>query len=90
MVPTAIIVLVFLAAFLLTLWQYFQTDPKRRVLNLRFAMMAGAIVAAIGYPLHNFFFPGDRFASWLSLALGLFWLIVTYYMLRHMPPRDIY
>jgi len=86
----AIIVVVFLAAFLLTFFQYLQTDPKRRVLNLRFAMMAGAIICAIGYPLYNFFSPGDRFASWVLLALGLFLLTVAYYMFRHMPPRDVY
>ncbi len=85
-----IIILLFLAAFLLTVWQYFTIDPKRRVLNLRFVMMVGAIAAAIGYPLFNVGFPGDRHASWLFLALGLFWLASAAYLLRHMPPRETY
>jgi hypothetical protein len=90
MVPMAIIILVFLTVFSLTFWQYFQIDPKRRILNLRFAMMVGAIAGSIGYPIYNFFSPRDRPVSWLLLALGLFWLTMAYYMLRHMPPRDTY
>jgi len=90
MVPTSVIILLFLAAFFLNGWQYYQIDPKRRVLNLRFALMAGATIGAIGYPLINAYDPGDRHASWLFLALGLFWLATAYYLLRRMPPRETY
>ncbi|MGA3401737.1 MAG: hypothetical protein ABSC95_21195 [Acetobacteraceae bacterium] len=85
-----IIILVLLAAFMLTMWQYFTIDPKRRILNLRFVMMVCAIIAAIGYPLFNITYPGDRHASWLFLGLGLLLLVSAYILLRNMPPRDQY
>lgn len=86
----AVIFLVFLAVFLLNCWQYFHIDPKRRVLNMRFVIMTGAVIIDIGYPIYNFLAPYDRPVSWLLLALGLFSLAVGYYMLRNMPPRDVY
>ncbi len=85
-----IIILLFLVAFFLTFWQYFQIDPKRRILNLRFFMMACAVAAAIGYPLFYLGHPGDRHASWLFLGLGLFWVVSAYLLLRRMPPREQY
>jgi hypothetical protein len=90
MVPMTIIILVFLAAFFLIFWQYFQIDAKRRILNLRFFMMVCALAAAVGYPLYDVGYPGDRHASWLLLALALFWLASAYVLLRRMPPREQY
>ncbi|HVC59669.1 MAG TPA: hypothetical protein VND19_04800 [Acetobacteraceae bacterium] len=90
MVPTTVIILLFLVAFFLVTWQYVQIDPRRRILNVRFALMAGAVVTDVGYPIFTFEAPGDRLASWLFLALGLFWLASAYYLLRRMPPRENY
>jgi hypothetical protein len=90
MIPTSVIILLFIAAFLLVLVQYYQIDPKRRVLNLRFALMLGASVGAVSYPLVSFYDPGDRHVSWLFLALGLLWLATAYYLWRRMPPREGY
>jgi hypothetical protein len=90
MVPMFIIILLFLAAFFLITWQYFQIDPKRRIMNLRFLMMVCACAAAIGYPLFNLTHPGDRHASWLFCGLGLFWLVSAWFLLRNMPPREQY
>jgi len=87
MVPRFIIILLFIAAFLVTGWQYNRIDAKRRVLNLRFALMIGAIVGALGYNFINQIFPDNRHASWLFLALGLFWLATAYHLLRRMPVR---
>ena len=61
--------------------------PQRRVLNLRFALMVGAIAGAIGYIFFSQFHPDNRHASWLFLALGLLWLATAYHLLRRMPVR---
>lgn len=90
MVPTSIISLLFVAAFLLTLWQYFRIDPRRRILNLRFVMMICAVTAAIGYPVFVANHRAGRHASWWVLGLALFWLASSYYMSRRMPPPEQY
>ncbi len=89
MVPTPIIVLLFIAAFLLVIWQYIRIDPRRRILNLRFGMMVGAIAGVFGYPLYRIYAP-DRQTSWIFLGLALFWVLAASYLLRHMPPREEY
>ena len=88
MVPDFVIILSFLIAFFLLVWQYFVIDPKRRVWNLRFALMVCAIAAAIAYPIYDFYEPGRRQISWLSLMVGLFWLGMAFYLLRRMPPKE--
>ena len=88
MAPRPVIILLFLASFGLLVFQYVEIDPKRRVLNLRFGMMISAIAGAIGYPLFTFFFPGNRQASWLFLAVALVWIATAYRLLRRMPPRE--
>jgi hypothetical protein len=90
MVPEVIIIPPFLVAFVLATWQYLKIDPKRRILNVRFALMAGATIAAFGYPIYTYYYPEDRRASWLLLALGLFWMATTYYLFRRMPRREEY
>jgi len=90
MAPTSVIILLFIVSFFLIMLQYYQIDSKRRVLNLRFALMLGATVGAMSYPLVNFYDPGDRHVSWVYLALGLLWLATAYYLWRRMPPREHY
>ena len=90
MVPATLIILLFLASFVLTLFQYVMIDAKRRILNLRFLLMVGAAAVAISYPLYIFNVPGDRHTSWLLLILGLFWVVTAYVLLRRMPPRETY
>jgi hypothetical protein len=90
MVPAFIIILLFLASFLLTLLQYARIDPKRRVLNLRFALMVCALAAALGYPLYVFHYPDDRPTSRWFLILGLSWLAISFALLRRMPARENY
>jgi hypothetical protein len=89
MVPTYVVIPVFLVSFVLTLCQYILIDPRRRILNIRFGLMVCASVGAIGYPVYNLFYSPDRHASWLFLAAGLFVLGASYHLFRHMPPRDI-
>jgi hypothetical protein len=90
MVPATLIILLFLGAFLLTLFQYVMIDAKRRILNLRFLWMVGAAGVALCYPLYIFKVPGDRHTSWLFLILGVFWMLTAYVLLRRMPPRETY
>jgi hypothetical protein len=87
MVPRTIIILLFIAAFLMTFWQYYRIDAARRVLNLRFALMVSAIAGAIGYIFFSQFHPDNRQVSWVFLALALLWLATSYHLLRRMPVR---
>jgi hypothetical protein len=90
MIPRGIIILPFMIAFFLIMWQYYKIDSKRRVLNLRFALMLGATVGAVSYPFVTVYDPGDRHVSWLYLALALLWLATAYYLWRRMPPSGHY
>jgi uncharacterized membrane protein YccC len=78
----------FLVAFGLAVWQYQQIDPRRRVLNLRFGLMAGATVALFYYVFHMYDYPNDWLTSWIFCALGAFWVGWAWYLLRRMPPRE--
>jgi predicted permease len=90
MVPMFIIILLFLAAFVLTLWQYLTIDPKRRVVNIRFAVMASATIGAFGYPIYDYCYPGERPVSWLLFALAVVCMVLAWRLLRTMPPREEY
>ena len=83
-IPTSVIVPLFLAAFVLLSFQYFVVNPDRRLLNLRFALMASDIVLTLVYVLTP-----DRHTSLLSkvfLALGVSWLAMALLLLRTLPP----
>ncbi|HUB46421.1 MAG TPA: hypothetical protein VMB73_15675 [Acetobacteraceae bacterium] len=90
MIPTFFVVLPFLAAFVLIIWQYHQIDPRRRILNLRFALMLGAVVAIFYYIFHAYNNRGDRHTSWMFEGIGLIWLAWGWWLLRRMPPRETY
>ena len=90
MVPSSVIIICFIVAFLMVSRQYYQIDPKRRLLNLRFAMMLAAFVVAFGYPIFVAMHPGHWQLSWAMLALGLAWIAVAWVLHRYMPPRDTY
>jgi hypothetical protein len=89
-IPTALIIIPFLAAFFLVMWQYREIDPRRRVLNLRFVLAVGAVVAVFYYIFHVYFYPGDRRTSWIFEALSLIWVAWGWWLLRRMPPRETY
>ena len=90
MIPTILIFLPFLVAFVLILMQYYRIDSRRRVLNLRFMLMFGAVVAMFYYLFHVFYYPDDRLMSWFFQALGLVWLAWGWWLWRRMPPRETY
>ena len=89
-VPTWIIFLLFLAAFVMLVWQYYQIDPRRRVLNLRFGGLIVALFGMVFYIFHAHFYPDDSRTSWIFLGLAVFWLAWARYLSRRMPPRETY
>jgi hypothetical protein len=90
MVPMSLIIVIFIVAFLLVLWQYNLIDPKRRIVNLRFVMMVCALVVIFGYPFYNVVYPNERHTSWVCFVAGLIWLIAAAVLFRYMPPRQQY
>jgi hypothetical protein len=80
-IPTAVIIPFYLVSFVVLAIQYFRINPDRRVLNMHFALMIGAIVlllVQIAMP--------DRPLSLALFLLGLFWLGLAIYLFRFMPP----
>ena len=71
----------FIASFVLCGFQYFRLNPERRVLNLRFGLMVGAIALTVSAALLS-----DRSLSIVFLALALFWFGLSVYLLRFLPP----
>ena len=90
MVPSSVVILCFIVAFLMVGRQYYKIDPKRRVLNLRFAMMFVAFLVAFGYPIYTSVHPVERPVSWALLALGVVWIAGAYVLQRRMPPPEAY
>jgi hypothetical protein len=75
------IIPLFIASFILFSFQYFRINPERRVLDLRFLMMMGAVVLLFTtVSLRN------RSLSLVFFLLALFSLGLSLYLLRMMPP----
>jgi hypothetical protein len=80
-IPTGFIIPFYLVSFVLLAIQYFRINPDRRLLNMHFGLMIGAIIlllvqiATAGQPL-----------SLALFLLGLFWLGLSIYLFRFMPP----
>jgi hypothetical protein len=84
MIPIGVIVTPFLVAFILFAFQYYKTNPERRVFNTRFLMMVSTVVLMLTYVcLHGDDTP--RLAL-LFLLLSLTWLGTAVWMLRGLPP----
>lgn len=88
MVPTPLIILPFLFAFMLLSWQYYRVDPESRLLNVRAILMMISIVGAFGYPIYTYFHPHARLASWGLFGLAVICLVTTFYLLRRIPPKE--
>jgi hypothetical protein len=80
-IPTAVIVPLYLISFVMLAIQYFRVNPDRRLLNLHFALMIGAIILL----LVQIVMP-DRPLSLVLFLLGLFWVGLSIYLFRNMPP----
>ncbi len=48
-IPRALIIVPLLAAFILSSYQYYRLNPIHRVRNLRFGLMAGAVLMFVAY-----------------------------------------
>jgi hypothetical protein len=83
-IPTGVILPCFLAAFVWLAYQYLVVNPDRRLLNVRFMLMIGAILLTLVYlmvgSLQTGIFP------LVFLLLGLAWLGVAFVLQRFMPP----
>ena len=71
----------YIVSFIILAIQYFRINPERRVLNLRFLMMLGAVAL-----LFNTVFFGRTHLSLAFFLVALFWLGLSLYLLRMMPP----
>jgi hypothetical protein len=80
-IPSGAIVPLYMVSFVLLYRQYYRINPDRRLLNLHFVLMAGAIVLI---------FATVSMANWsLSLiffALALLWFGLSIYLQRQLPP----
>ncbi len=75
------IVPLYVASFIMLAFQYFRVNPARRVLDLRFGLMAGAVILMLAsVALSNF--P----VSPVLFLLALFWLGLTLYLFGFLPP----
>ncbi len=80
-IPNSAIVPLFLASFVLLGVQYYRANYDRRLLNLQFGMMLGAIVLML-----SVVFVTARLFSWVFFLLGLLWLGMSLYLFRTLPP----
>ena len=80
-IPDGAIIPLYIASFIMLAIQYFRINPERRVLNLRFGLMVGAIAL-----MFITVFLGNLPLSLVFFLLALFWLGLTLYLFRHMPP----
>jgi hypothetical protein len=80
-IPSSAVLSLFLASFLVLCFQYYRLNYDRRVMNLQFGMMLGAVVL-----MFSVVFVTAQPILWVFLALGLLWLGVSIYLLRTVPP----
>ena len=83
-IPSGAIVPLFLVSFVLFGVQYYRLGHDRRLMNPQFGMMLGAILLMLAVV----FLTGPLF-SWVFFLLGLFWLGLSIYLLRKLPPARI-
>ena len=82
-IPTGAILPCFLAAFVWLAYQYYVVNPDRRLLNMRFTLMAGAIVLTLLYLMA---IPHEGIFPLVFLLLGVAWLACALILHRRMPP----
>lgn len=80
-IPNSAIVPLFLVSFVVLCFQYYRFNHDRRLMNLQFGMMLGAVVL-----MFSVIFVTARPLSWVFFLLGLLWLGASIYLLRTVPP----
>ena len=80
-IPNGIIIPLFIASFILFAYQYFRLNPMRRLLQLQFSLMIGAIALSLASV-----FMAEWSLSPVFFLLALFWLGLSIFLLRRLPP----
>ena len=80
-IPNGAIMPLYIVSFIMLAFQYFRVNPERRVLDLRFGLMVGAVVLMFATV-----FLGNLPLSLVFFLLALFWLGLTLVLFRHIPP----
>jgi hypothetical protein len=80
-IPGSAIAPLYIASFLMLSFQYFRINPQRRVRNLHFALMVGALVMMLADV-----FMATSPVSLILFALALLWFALSLYLFRRMPP----
>ena len=87
MPPTYLVLLPFIIAFVLAVWQYYVLDPERRILNEPFGLLAVCSAVVTVYPLYVQFDPGRANVAWALLGLGLALIGLTFLVRRRIQKR---
>lgn len=82
-IPNGVIVPLFLISFVALYYQYFRINPDRRLLNMRFGLMLGAVALICASV-----FMTDWSLSPIFFILALVWVGLSLYLFRFMPPRE--
>jgi alkylated DNA repair dioxygenase AlkB len=80
-IPVSAIAPFYIVSFVLLAFQYFRVNPEKRLVNLRFGLMAGAVVLMLGA-----IFLTEWFLALIFFTLALVWLGLSVYLLRSLPP----
>jgi glucose uptake protein GlcU len=76
-IPNNAITPLYLVSFVLFAFQYFRINYERRLMNLQFGMMLGAIVL-----MFTTIFITAQSLSWVFFLLGMLWLGVAIFLFR--------
>ena len=76
-IPVSAIVPFYIVSFVLLAFQYFRVNPEKRLANLHFGLMAGAVVLMLAT-----IFLTERFLALIFFTLALVWLGLSVYLLR--------
>jgi len=82
-IPTGAILPWFLVTFVWLAYQYYVVNPDRRLLNVRFVLMVGAIALTLLYLMAS---PHTGIFPVVFLLLGIAWLGAAAVLHRLMPP----
>jgi hypothetical protein len=80
-IPVSAIVPFYVVSFVLLAFQYFRVNPEKRLANLHFCLMAGAVVLMLATV-----FLTKWFLALIFFALALVWLCLSVYLLRSLQP----
>jgi hypothetical protein len=81
-IPSHAVVSLYVVSFIVLAFEYFRVNPVRRVFNLYFGLMLGAVVLMLA----RVFLVAEGWLSLAFLALALVWLGLSLYLLRRLPP----